>query len=121
MRVWMDVPSARGFHAGVSVASAVLIATCSFASANDEKRAEAIATITQNVELQMALCGIERSDSTAKNITRRMDDDDFDINHAKALALAAMAATSRATPSQEGMVEVCQKWNEVFKYIGAVE
>jgi hypothetical protein len=86
--------------------------------ASAESRAEATAALSAEVRMMMRVCGVEPSDQTKHDIANRFDDPAYDIDHAKKLVLAAIAATSRAASDDDG---VCKNWSEVFVYTGALK
>lgn len=88
--------------------------------ASSQSRVEAVSTISDQVMIMMSLCGAEPSDSTKRDIANRFNDETFDLDHAKVLVLAAMAASSRAASDDNGVQQACKKWHEVFVYTGAI-
>jgi hypothetical protein len=96
--------------------AASLLATPALA----QSRSELITTMSQQIESMMAICGIAPTDSTENEIARRMDDDSFDLHHARTLVLAAMAAATQPKDENSNEVAGCKQWREVFRYTGAI-
>jgi hypothetical protein len=100
----------------VAAIAASLLATPALA----QSRSELITSMSQQIESMMAVCGIAPTDSTESKIARRMDDDNFDLHHARTLVLAAVAASMQPQDEDSNEVVGCKQWREVFRYTGAI-
>jgi hypothetical protein len=101
----------------IAIVALICLAQPVRANDADDRRVSLIIDLAHQTVHLMSWCGVEPSRGTAVDIGTRMTDGTLDWDHYEVLILAVQTAESAGADKRS----VCQKWNKVFEYVGAIK